>query len=683
MLVVGLMSGTSADGTDAVLMRLLGTPPTLDWKILAHIHRPHPPELRRQIFAAFRPETAPVDFLCSLNFNLGRAFAQAALEVIASAGLTPNQVDLIGSHGQTLWHIPAGQPDASTLQMGEPAVIAELTGIPVVSNFRTRDMAAGGQGAPLVAYVDTLLLSHPRLVRAAQNIGGIANVTYLPSHIDGVGQAFAFDTGPGNMLIDDAAFRATGGQLTCDMDGRLAARGRVSGELLAELLRQSYLQQAPPKTTGRELFGAQFGAQTWERAAHLGLTPEDTVATLTAYTAESIAAAYRDFLPAWPDEVIVSGGGALNPVLMEMLRQRVAPARVLTTADFGLGVEQKEAAAFAILAYETWYNRPGNLPGATGASHPVILGNITPSPIIPAGDNPEDNTTEHSNPRTANLDALETLEMVEVMSREDARVHLTVAQAGPAVASAIDSISSRMATGGRLIYLGAGTSGRLGVLDASECPPTFNAGPGQVIGIIAGGDRALRSSVEEVEDKAGQGRADLETLRIHSNDSVVGITASGNTPYVLGGLQYAREIGALTVGIACNSPAEISEWVDIAILLPVGPEVINGSTRLKAGTAQKMVLNQLSTGVMVRLGKTYGNMMVDVRASNAKLRRRAVRMVQQICGLDEKAARVVLESCHWEVKTAVVCQELQLSPPQARATLEAYQGKLRPVLENR
>jgi anhydro-N-acetylmuramic acid kinase len=387
MIVIGLMSGTSVDGIDAAVVRLEGAPPSLNWEVLGHSHRPFAPELRTEIFACFRPETSSVDRVCRLNFALGWAFGAAALDAVHAAGLSIAEIDLIGSHGQTLWHEPPVDGEqGSTLQLGEPAVIAEMTGIPVVNNFRSRDMAVGGQGAPLVPLTDWLLFSHPIKIRAAQNIGGIANVTYIPPSPsvplplgEGAGGEgiIAFDIGPGNMLIDEAARLATDGAWNYDHDGVLAAHGHVDESLLLNWLAEPYFQQKPPRTTGRELFGTQRAAEFWSQASRRGLTPNDFVATLTALTARSIEHAYREFLSVFPDEVIVSGGGARNLILMAMLAERLSPARVTTSEEYGLAIESKEAVAFAVLAYEAWHKRPSNIPAATGASHAVVLGSVT------------------------------------------------------------------------------------------------------------------------------------------------------------------------------------------------------------------------------------------------------------------------------------------------------------------
>jgi N-acetylmuramic acid 6-phosphate etherase len=290
--------------------------------------------------------------------------------------------------------------------------------------------------------------------------------------------------------------------------------------------------------------------------------------------------------------------------------------------------------------------------------------------------------TESLNPNSQNLDCQSTLQMVQIINAEDARIAPAVQKVLPQVAAAIDAIAERMARGGRLVYIGSGTSGRLGVLDASECPPTFSVSPDKVVGIIAGGDTALRHSVEAAEDSPERGAQDLQMLNISPMDSVVGITASGSTPYVQGGLHFAQQQGALTVGIACNDPAPISKVSQVSILVPVGAEVISGSTRMKAGTAQKMVLNMLSTGVMIRLGKTYGNLMIDLKASNTKLRSRAIRLVQQLCPLDLDQAQRLLEDCDWEVKTAIAAFHQKSTPQQARAALEKVSGRLRTILEN-
>ncbi len=274
------------------------------------------------------------------------------------------------------------------------------------------------------------------------------------------------------------------------------------------------------------------------------------------------------------------------------------------------------------------------------------------------------------------LDALSSLQLVRLMNGEDAKLAAVVASQAQGIADGIDAIAQRLARGGRLFYLGAGTSGRLGVLDAVECPPTFSTDPQMVQGLIAGGSKALTDAVEGAEDDGALAEQDLQGVRLSADDVLVGIAASGSTPYVLAGLQFAKAKGSFTMGLACCAKPAMENFCQLCICLPVGPEVISGSTRLKAGTATKMVLNMLSTGAMVRLGKTYGSLMVDVKASNKKLRQRASRLVQRLTELDEDAAVALLQGCDWQVKTAVVAARLGLQPRQARDRLAAKGARL-------
>ena len=288
--------------------------------------------------------------------------------------------------------------------------------------------------------------------------------------------------------------------------------------------------------------------------------------------------------------------------------------------------------------------------------------------------------TEERNPLTTNIDTLPTLDMLTLINAEDQKVALAVRDELPNIAAAVEVISARMQRGGRLIYIGAGTSGRLGVLDASECPPTFGTPPELVVGLIAGGDVALTDAIEGAEDDPMGGAREIAKLDVRENDSVVSIAASGRTPYAIGGLEEAKKRGALTVSIACNRPSPLEELAEIAIAPIVGPEVVSGSTRLKAGTAQKMVLNMISTGVMIRLGKTYSNLMVDVQPTNVKLRQRARRMVAEAAGLSLERAIKILQDCDGEVKTAIVVVLADVSPEVARQRLRATSGFVRKAI---
>ena len=289
-------------------------------------------------------------------------------------------------------------------------------------------------------------------------------------------------------------------------------------------------------------------------------------------------------------------------------------------------------------------------------------------------------TTEQANPRSTHIDEMTSFDLVSLINSEDAKVAAAVNLALPQIAGAVDIISDAIAEGGRLFYVGAGTSGRLGVLDAVECVPTFSTPPDLVQGLIAGGRDALTRSIEGAEDQPEQGRIDLMKRGLSKADVVCGIAASGRTPYVLGALRYARSVGAQTIAVACNANSPIGALAEIEISVDAGPEIIAGSTRLKAGTAQKMILNMLSTATMIRLGKVYGNLMVDVKVSNQKLEERACRLVMRLTGVDYEKARQLLARANNEVKSAVVMEGLDLEYGEARQLLEEASGKLRDVI---
>lgn len=380
MLILGLISGTSADGIDAALCDVRGAPPKIEIDILHGTFTPYPAGLRARTLAALQRHQAGSDEICRLNVDLAEAFANAALQTIAEANLLPRDVDLIGSHGQTLWHEVDEMTGHvhSTFQVVEASVLAERTGITTISNFRARDVAAGGQGAPLASYADWLLLRHPSEWRALQNLGGIANMTFLPPLHDVTSQPLSFDSGPANCLVDPAIALISDGAHAYDKGGALALAGEADPAWLEELLRHPYYNRRPPKSTGRELFSPQMAHDLVREGRARHLRDEDIIATLTALSAHSIARAYQDFAPQMPREIVISGGGQHNRALLAMLSDLLPEARLLTLDELGINGDLKEAMVFALLAHETWHNRPGALPAFTGAQQPCVLGQITP-----------------------------------------------------------------------------------------------------------------------------------------------------------------------------------------------------------------------------------------------------------------------------------------------------------------
>lgn len=376
MRVIGLISGTSVDGIDAACVDIEGTDLEISVNLLAGMTLPYPAALRSQILDICGGAALTLAEFAVLDEAIARAFAEAVAVLTAQTG----PADLIGSHGQTLYHRPPAGDLGYSLQLGRGATLAHLTQIPTVNNFRAADLAAGGQGAPLVSRLDLAILSHPTEARCVQNLGGIGNVTYLPprEQPDWQNHVLGWDTGPGNVLLDLAIAQLTQGQQTYDPGGQWAAQGKPCRPLIEQWLQHSFFHEPPPKSTGRELFSPDYLAQCAAQAEPHGLSPADWLATLTEFTAVSVADSYRQCLPQAPARVLLAGGGSRNTYLCERLTHHLAPATVATTADYGLDPDFKEAIAFAVLAYWRWQGAPGNVPAVTGAQQAVPLGEIHP-----------------------------------------------------------------------------------------------------------------------------------------------------------------------------------------------------------------------------------------------------------------------------------------------------------------
>ncbi|MFH0925918.1 MAG: anhydro-N-acetylmuramic acid kinase [bacterium] len=383
--VIGLMSGTSLDGIDASLVEINGCGLETETKLIAFNTYPYSSEVRKKILECCSPVTGTVDKVCYLNFLLGELFAEACIKITREAKLSLQDIDLIGSHGQTIYHQPMPKPGdgyhlKSTLQIGEPSVIVERTGIATVSDFRSRDVAAGGEGAPLTPYMHYLVFgnkNHNNKNRLIINIGGIANFTLLPSCAE-VSDIIGFDTGPGNIVIDGVTRRVTEWQKLFDTDGKLASEGSLNEELLSELMKHPYLSLQPPKTTGREEFGEDYVEKLIQKAKVMNILDLDLVHTVTAFTVECILHHYKIYiqLQSQIDEVIIGGGGIMNKTLMEMLKRGFDPVPIYTFDDFNIPSKAFESVSFAILANETINGVPANLPKVTGARKAVVLGKI-------------------------------------------------------------------------------------------------------------------------------------------------------------------------------------------------------------------------------------------------------------------------------------------------------------------
>ena len=383
MRVIGMMSGTSADGIDVALARLSGAPPSISAKLERHHHASFPAHLRNAILRIANGAPTTTAEISGLNFVLGEEFARAALAACRQWRVPIAKIDLIGSHGQTIFHQGMASQRkgtrriASTLQVGEPSIIAERTGVTTIADFRPADMAAGGQGAPLVPFVDYLLYRDAKRGRVALNIGGIANVTVIPAGARPQ-DVFAFDTGPGNMIVDALVESFTRGRQRYDRDARMALAGKMIPALLDKMAREPYLRKAPPKTTGREQFGRAYAEAILAWGRRHRARPKDLVRTATLFTSLSVTDALRRFVfpRARVHELIVAGGGARNPLMIAQLAAGLPGTDLVPAGQLGMPAEAKEAFAFAVLAYEAYHGRANNLPSATGARHPAVLGKL-------------------------------------------------------------------------------------------------------------------------------------------------------------------------------------------------------------------------------------------------------------------------------------------------------------------
>ncbi|GAB2569257.1 anhydro-N-acetylmuramic acid kinase [Gracilibacillus alcaliphilus] len=376
---IGLMSGTSLDGIDAALIKVTDHAGQLQVVQLGYLSIDYTAEMQEELFLLCQPETATVERISRMNMYLGELFAEAAIQLIQSVAMKREEIALIGSHGQTIYHEPVVEEDGavyqvpSTLQIGDISVIAERTGITTVGDFRTRDMAAGGQGAPLVPYVDYLLYASKEVTKVLLNIGGIANITLLPKG-GAEDQVLAYDTGPGNMLIDAFVKRLTEYTQTYDKDGQLAAKGQINYPWLSKLLQHSYFQQSIPKTTGREMFGEAYAERLWNDGKQQGIKEADRLMTITELTAVTIMKAIQSHGEI--DEIIVSGGGAHNQTLMKRLVYHAEGTQLQPAYDEQVNPDSKEAVAFAVLGYQCLQQRHNTIPGATGANHAVVMGKV-------------------------------------------------------------------------------------------------------------------------------------------------------------------------------------------------------------------------------------------------------------------------------------------------------------------
>ena len=710
-LVVGTMSGTSLDGLDACLVEIHGIGLEMSAKIVRGVCRAFPPALSSELRALAERQPMTAEQVTKLSRSFALFHVEVINELLEYPDSGPLALDLVAVHGQTVFH----HPPYYSWQLMNPSIIAHHLQLPVVCDMRAMDLASGGQGAPITPLADLVLFGDGQTsegIRGIVNLGGFCNVTILkgadPAAIEGK------DVCACNQLLDCLARKLLGSPY--DKDGAIASKGSVHPEV-AERIREYLTKQLElRRSLGTMEDPSTFVSWLTEEIHEIG----DLLRSCCAAVARVIAGALGTAAT-----VILAGGGARNKTLVKELEQSLPSAQVLLSSAFGVDIEFREAAEIAILGALCQDRVPITLPQVTHSESAVLSGvwafpsRVTAGGVVPRGVHavspkefapsapktvtppvpplplhlPPDRArllTEQRNPASMNLHDQSVHEIVSIMQLEDAKVVEAMHAAAPALEAFILELVPRYMDGGRLLYIGCGTSGRLGVLDAAECGPTFNVAKGRVVGIIAGGDKALRESSEAAEDDPQGGVEALQLLDITSNDSIVGIAAGGTTPYVLNALRYLSTLSQppLTALITCTPLPEtmgVGEYVRHVITLAVGPEVVTGSTRMKAGTATKLALvsiaccelcaeaqpltacppcplplpspfqqNTISTALFVKTGKVFENLMIDVRATNAKLVDRATRIIVDLAHISREDAFEVLQQAGGSCKTAIV-----------------------------
>jgi len=664
----GLMTGTVLDGhIDVALLRTDGETVSEFGAYRLALAPPGLRELLQDTLAQARdwgfegPEPA---IFARAEAALTRAQAEAVRALVETEGPGLDRLGIVGFHGQTVLHRapePAAQGTPGrpgrTRQLGDGALMAELLGVPVAHDFRSADVAAGGQGAPLAPVWHAALLERAGAgpETAVLNLGGVGNLTAR----DAGGGLIGFDTGPANAPLDDWVRAHRLGEM--DRDGALARAGQVDEGRLARLLDHPWLFRDFPKSLDRFDFSAAMAQ---------GLSPADGAATLTAFAAGAVGRAL-DLLPLRPVRLVVCGGGRRNPALMAALAAR-AGVEVVPAEAMGWRGDAIEAECFAYLAVRVLRGLPISFPGTTGAPRPLPGGRLSwPRPA-----------TERASPRYAGAEGWAAPDLVAGMLGGQFAAIGAVQAAAPSLARAIDAAADRLATGGgRIVALGAGTSGRIAVQDLVELRPTFDWPAARILPLMAGGPEALIAAREGAEDAGAEAVSALDSAGIGPADVVIGVAASGATPFTLAGLRHARTLGALTVALFNSPRAPMALAAEHPVLLDTGAEFVAGSTRMQAGTAQKAALNILSTGIMIRLGFVWRGRMVEMRPTNAKLRLRARAMVAELAGVDDAAAQAALDAAGGTIKLAVVMLARGLGREAAEAHLARHDGNLRRAME--